>query len=159
MANSNRRGFAIVICKQFFGGIGQNIVNPALGARAFLLASWSKNMSNYVAPGKVSAVSAATVLSGGEKPALLDMFIGNMGGCIGEVSTLAILIGAAYLIIRKVISIRIPAVYILTTAILLMVFNKSVDGIIEQLLSGGLMLGAFFMATDYTTSPVTKKEK
>ena len=120
--------FAIVICKQFFGGIGQNIVNPALGARA-----------------------------GGEKPALLDMFIGNMGGCIGEVSTLAILIGAAYLIIRKVISIRIPAVYILTTAILLMVFNKSVDGIIEQLLSGGLMLGAFFMATDYTTSPVTKK--
>ena len=114
-------------------------------------------MSNYVAPGKVSAVSAATVLSGGQKPALLDMFIGNMGGCIGEVSTLAILIGAAYLVIRKVISLRIPAVYILTTAILLMVFNKSVDGIIEQLLSGGLMLGAFFMATDYTTSPVTKK--
>ena len=149
--------FAIVICKQFFGGIGQNIVNPALGARAFLLASWSKNMSNYVAPGKVSAVSAATVLSGGQKPALLDMFIGNMGGCIGEVSTIAILIGAAYLVIRKVISLRIPAVYILTTAILLMVFNKSIDGIIEQLLSGGLMLGAFFMATDYTTSPVTKK--
>ena len=88
---------------------------------------------------------------------ILDMFIGNMGGCIGEVSTIAILIGAAYLVIRKVISLRIPAVYILTTAILLMVFNKSVDGIIEQLLSGGLMLGAFFMATDYTTSPVTKK--
>ena len=149
--------FAIVICKQFFGGIGQNIVNPALGARAFLLASWSKNMSNYVAPGKVSAVSAATVLSGGDKPALLDMFIGNMGGCIGEVSTLAILIGAAYLVIRKVISLRIPVVYILTTAVLLMIFNKSVDGILEQLLSGGLMLGAFFMATDYTTSPVTKK--
>ena len=149
--------FAIVICKQFFGGIGQNIVNPALGARAFLLASWSKNMSNYVAPGKVSAVSSATVLSGGDKPALLDMFIGNMGGCIGEVSTLAILIGAAYLVIRKVISLRIPAVYILTTAVLLMIFNKSVDGILEQLLSGGLMLGAFFMATDYTTSPVTKK--
>ena len=149
--------FAIVICKQFFGGIGQNIVNPALGARAFLLASWSKNMSNYVLPGKVSAVSAATVLSGGEKPALIDMFMGNMGGCIGEVSTIAILIGATYLVFRKVISLRIPLVYILTTAILLIIFNKSFDGIIEQLLSGGLMLGAFFMATDYTTSPVTKK--
>ena len=140
----------------FASGVGRN-GNQTLGARAFLLASWSKNMSNYVAPGKVSAVSAATVLSGGQKPALLDMFIGNMGGCIGEVSTIALLIGAAYLVFRKVISLRIPAVYILTTAILLMVFNKSVDGILEQLLSGGLMLGAFFMATDYTTSPVTKK--
>lgn len=149
--------FAIIVCKQFFGGIGQNIVNPALGARAFLLASWSKSMSYFVAPGNVSAVSAATVLQGGQKPALLDMFLGNMGGCIGEVSTLAILIGAIYLVIRKVISFRIPLVYILTTAVLLAIFNKSIDGIVEQLLSGGLMLGAFFMATDYTTSPVTKK--
>lgn len=148
--------FAIVICKQFFGGIGQNVINPALGARAFLLASWSSSMSYFVAPGGVSAVSAATVLSDGQKPSLLNMFIGNMGGCIGEVSTLAILIGAIYLIIRKVISIRIPLVYILTTAVLLVIFNKSIDGILEQLLSGGLMLGAFFMATDYTTSPVTK---
>lgn len=148
--------FAIVVCKQFFGGIGQNIVNPALAARAFLLASWSSSMSYFVEPGG-GVVSSATVLSGGAKPALLDMFIGNMGGCIGEVSALAILIGAIYLVIRKVISLRIPVVYILTTAVLLAVFNKSIDGLLEQLLSGGLMLGAFFMATDYTTSPVTKK--
>lgn len=148
--------FAIVVAKQFFGGIGQNIVNPALAARAFLMASWTSSMTNFVAPGGgVNAISAATVLSGGDKPALFDMFIGNMGGCIGEVSTLAIIIGGIYLIARKVIDFKIPVIYILTTAVLLVVFNKSADGLLEQLLSGGLFLGAFFMATDYVTIPVT----
>lgn len=147
--------FAIVVAKQFFGGIGQNIVNPALAARAFLMASWSKTMTYYVAPGNVSAVASATPLSGGKQPALIDMFIGNMGGCIGEVSTLAIIIGGIYLIYRKVIDAKVPLIYILTTAVLLVAFNKSIDGILEQLLSGGLFLGAFFMATDYVTIPVT----
>lgn len=151
--------FAIVIAKQFFGGIGQNIVNPALAARAFLMASWSSKMTYYVAPGGVSAIASATPLSGGNQPALLDMFIGNMGGCIGEVSTLAIIIGGVYLIVRKVIDPKIPLIYICATAVLLVVFNKSVDGILQQLLSGGLFLGAFFMATDYVTIPVTPNGK
>jgi electron transport complex protein RnfD len=151
--------FAIVIAKQFFGGIGQNIVNPALAARAFLMASWSKSMTYFVAPGGVSAIAQATPLSGGEAPGLMQMFLGNMGGCIGEVSTLAILIGGIYLMIRKVITPRIPLTYICTTAILLIIFNKSVDGLLQQLLSGGLFLGAFFMATDYVTAPVTPKGK
>lgn len=147
--------FAIVVAKQFFGGIGQNIVNPALAARAFLMASWSNSMTYYVAPGGVSAIASATPLSGGEQPSIMNMFIGNMGGCIGEVSTLAIIIGGIYLIYRKVIDPKVPLIYIATTAVLLVVFNKSADGLIEQLLSGGLFLGAFFMATDYVTIPVT----
>ncbi|MDO4673151.1 MAG: RnfABCDGE type electron transport complex subunit D, partial [Porphyromonadaceae bacterium] len=104
-------------------------------------------------------IAQATPLSGGVQPSLMDMFIGNMGGCIGEVSSLAIILGGIYLIIRKVIDPKIPLVYIATTAVLLVVFNKSVDGILEQLLSGGLMLGAFFMATDYVTIPVTPNGK
>ncbi|MCI5839736.1 MAG: RnfABCDGE type electron transport complex subunit D [Peptoniphilaceae bacterium] len=151
--------FAIIVCKMLFGGLGQNIINPALGARAFLLASWPASMSNFVLPSSdaftTSATTSATVLSGGSVPSLTDMFIGNMGGTIGEVSTLAILIGAAFLVFTKVISLRIPITYILTTAILLSIFNKSISIIPVQLLSGGIMLGAFFMATDYTTSPVT----
>lgn len=149
--------FAIVVAKQFFGGIGQNVVNPALAARAFLMASWSGSMTYFVAPGGVSAIASATPLSGGEQPSIMNMFIGNMGGCIGEVSTLAIIIGGIYLIYRKVIDPKVPLIYIATTAILLIVFNKSTNGIIEQLLSGGLFLGAFFMATDYVTIPVTPK--
>lgn len=149
--------FAIVVAKQFFGGIGQNIVNPALAARAFLMASWSSSMTYFVAPGGVSAIASATPLSGGKQPALMDMFIGNMGGCIGEVSTLAIILGGIYLIYRKVIDPKVPLIYIATIAILLVVFNKSANNLLEQLLSGGLFLGAFFMATDYVTIPVTPK--
>ncbi|MDO4595140.1 MAG: RnfABCDGE type electron transport complex subunit D [Tissierellia bacterium] len=155
--------FAIVVCKQLFGGLGQNIVNPALGARAFLLASWPSSMSNFVAPTpgsfdiQASATTSATVLSGGNYPSLLDMFLGNMGGCIGEVSALALLIGAAYLLIRKVINLRIPLCYILTAAILLTIFKQDISQTLPQILSGGLILGAFFMATDYTTTPVTPK--
>lgn len=155
--------FAIVVCKQIFGGLGQNIVNPALGARAFLLASWPKAMSNFTLPTpksmdiQASATTSATVLSGGNVPSLWDMFIGNMPGCIGEVSALALLIGAIYLLLRKVINLRIPLAYILTASVLLVLFKKDLNQLPVQLLSGGLMLGAFFMATDYTTTPVTPR--
>lgn len=154
--------FAIVVCKQLFGGLGQNIVNPALGARAFLLASWPASMSNFVVPHagafdiEASATTSSTFLSGGEA-SVFDLFIGNVGGSMGEVSALAILIGAAYLLIRGVINIRIPAAYIITAGVLLVIFKGSIDQLLPQLFAGGLMLGAFFMATDYVTTPVTPK--
>ncbi len=160
--------FAIIVVKQFFGGLGHNFMNPALAARAFLLTSWAQAMTTWTAPfSGADAVTSATPLSivkeglSSELPSYLDMFLGNMGGCIGEVSTLAILIGAAYLLIRRVISIRIPAAYLITVAILTFVFGGN-EGFFSgdalfHLLSGGLMLGAFFMATDYVTTPYTKK--
>lgn len=157
--------FAIIIVKQFFGGIGHNFMNPALAARAFLLTSWAQAMTTWTAPSLTDAVTSATPLAlikegrMGELPGYMDMFLGNIGGCIGEVSTLAILIGAAYLLFKKVISLRIPASYILTTAAITFIFGK--DGwftgdALMHVLSGGLMLGAFFMATDYVTTPYTK---
>ena len=157
--------FAIIIVKQFFGGIGHNFMNPALAARAFLLTSWAQAMTTWTAPFSADAVSSATPLSlikeGATEgmPSYMDMFLGNMGGCIGEVSTVAILIGAAYLVAKGVINLRIPASYILTTAIITFIFGK--DGwftgdALMHVLSGGLMLGAFFMATDYVTTPYTK---
>lgn len=165
--------FAIIVVKQFFGGIGHNFMNPALAARAFLLTSWAQPMTTWVKPfAKVSlfnnadAVSMATPLEiikegGGELPSYVDMFLGKIGGCIGEVSTIALLIGAAYLLARRVINLKIPASYILTVAIMTFVFgdeNKMFRGdVLSHLLSGGLVLGAFFMATDYVTTPYTKK--
>lgn len=149
--------FAIVVCKELFGGLGQNIVNPALGARAFLLASWSQSMSSFPNPGSLEAMTGATPLSGRPAPKLLDMFLGKMPGCIGEVSTCAILIGGLYLIFMKVIDYKVPLTFICTTAVFLAIYNKGFDGLLTQLLSGGLMLGAFFMATDYVTTPVTSK--
>lgn len=163
--------FAIIVVKQFFGGIGHNFMNPALAARAFLLTSWAGTMTTWVAPfTKVSffnnadAVSSATPLSllnsSEALPTYLDLFLGKVGGCIGEVSSLAILIGAAYLIWRKVISIRIPATYILTVAVLTFVFGGETlftGNALYHILSGGLLLGAFFMATDYVTTPCTQK--
>jgi len=165
--------FAIIVVKQFFGGIGHNFMNPALAARAFLLTSWAAAMTTWVAPfqevnfwSNVDAVTTATPLAavkaGGEAGySYLDMFLGKMPGCIGEVSTLAILIGAAYLLIRRVISLRIPLTYIATVAVFTFVFGGK-DGLftgdpLMHILSGGLMLGAFFMATDYVTTPYTKK--
>ena len=154
-------GFAIIIVKQFFGGIGQNFMNPALAARAVLLASWPKIMTGFVIPG-VDGVTSATPLSimeagSGKLPSIMDMFIGNVGGVLGETSALLLLIGGAYLIIRGVISWKIPVVYIGTTAIMLLVLGVGTDQIVYHLLSGGLILGAFFMATDYSSSPVTDK--
>lgn len=159
--------FAIIVAKMFFGGIGQNIVNPALAARAFLMASWSETMTSFVPPQRVatlktvkdvSMVSGATPLSDPNSFSTMDLFLGNIPGCLGEVSALAILIGACYLIVRKVIHVRIPLTYIVTATVLLGIFGA--DGFaasLRNILSGGLLLGAFFMATDYTTTPMTIK--
>lgn len=154
--------FAIIIVKQFFGGIGHNFMNPALASRAFLLASWAPVMtSQWYAPktvlplfGLPDAITSATPLVSGESFDYFTLFLGNHAGCIGETSVLAILIGALYLIIKKVIRIRVPLIFILTVAI-----GTALCGFdpIRQILSGGLMLGACFMATDYTTTPVTPK--
>ena len=164
--------FAIVLVKQLFGGIGMNIVNPALAARAFLF-SWPTLMSGqWVAPGtKISVLSpsldgmttATPMAALAEKalPAesLFDLFIGRIGGSLGEVSAAALLLGGVYLLVRKVISPRIPLAYLGTVAVLAVIFprggNDCFDWMLCQLLSGGLMLGAIFMATDYATSPVT----
>ncbi len=163
---------AIIIAKQFFGGVGHNFMNPALVGRAFLLASWPVIMTKWTAPFTTrffipaDVVSSATPLailkSGtGEMPGILNMFLGNVGGCLGETSALAILIGGIYLVSRKVITLRIPLSYILTVAVLSFVFPNvgfsSTESVLINLLSGGLMLGAFFMATDYVTSPITNK--
>ena len=153
--------FAIIIVKQFFGGIGQNIMNPALAARAFLLASWPVHMTNFTVDGVSSATALAILKSGeGELPSLFNIFIGNVGGCIGETSVIALLIGAAYLLYKKVISWHTPVAYIGSVFILTTILGR--DGLITasalyEILAGGLILGAFFMATDYTTSPMTKK--
>ena len=162
--------FAIVVVKQLFGGIGKNFMNPALGARAFLF-SWAVLMTNFTGygqwPGLVSTADAVTsatplaamhqgLLDGTSVP---DLFLGKTGGCMGEVSALLLLIGGAYLVLRKVISLRIPLSFIATVAVLTVLFPRGNDRLLwmaSQLFSGGLMLGAIFMATDYATSPVTR---
>ncbi len=166
--------FAIVVVKQLFGGIGMNLVNPALAARAFLF-SWPALMSGrWVAPGSaigalrlpesLDGLTCATpmeALSLGQLPqaSLADLFLGRIGGSLGEVSALALLLGGAYLLLRRVISLRIPLAYLGSFALLCFLFPLGGNGRLEwmlcQLLSGGLLLGALFMATDYTTSPVT----
>ena len=153
--------FAIVIVKALCGGLGQNIFNPALAGRAFLMILWPASLTRYY----VDGVAQATPLHHMVMPALpeeslLDMFLGNIPGTIGEVSALALLIGGAYLVWRKVISIRIPAAYLGTVAALTIIFYKTGDPVswmLYSLLGGGVMLGAIFMATDYATSPVTPK--
>lgn len=151
---------AIVIVKQLFGGIGQNFMNPALGARVILVISWPLQMTRWLMPGSVDAVSTATPLSiirfGGEVPTLMELFIGKTGGCIGETSAAALLLGAAYLFFRRVIKPDIPLIYIGTFALLTLIFEGNVP---YHLLAGGLMLGAFFMATDYSSTPMTLKGK
>lgn len=147
--------FAIIVVKQFFGGLGQNIVNPALAARAFLLASWPVAMTTWTIDGMTTATPLGLIKAGETAlPSVSQLFLGNIGGCIGETSALAILIGAAYLIYKKVISWHIPVCYIGTVAILTTILGR--NGLYE-IFAGGLMLGAFFMATDYTTSPMTKR--
>ncbi len=164
--------FAIIIVKQFFGGIGHNFMNPALAARAFLLTSWVQPMTTWVMPlskaGALShtdALTTATPLAilkdgAGELPSYMDMFLGRIGGCMGEVSALALLIGALYLLVRRVIKLRIPVSFILTVAVMTFAFGGKeglfTGDVLAHLLSGGLILGAFFMATDYVTTPCTK---
>ena len=157
--------FAIVIAKQCFGGVGHNFINPALAARAVLLASWPVDMTNWVKPG-IDAIATATPLAlikGTEAvnqalPNLTDLFIGNVGGCIGETSALALLLGGLYLLYRRVINYRLPVVYISTVGILAYVFSGfNLSYVPFHILAGGLLLGAIFMATDYSTSPMTAK--
>lgn len=169
--------FAIVIVKQLFGGLGTNFLNPALAGRAFLMLSYPVPMTTWIKPGienwasmgtVVDAVTGATPLASdfmksGILPdaSIMDMFIGNIGGCVGETSALMLLLGGAYMLIRGVIRIRIPAAYILTVAVLTFIFPRGGDGnltwMLYEIFGGGLMLGAFFMATDYVTSPNTSK--
>lgn len=150
-------GFAIIIIKEFFGGIGHNFMNPALGARAALVASWPGLMSNYINPDGISAATPLAILKsgGGSLPSLQRMLIGDIGGVIGETSAILLLIGAIYLIVRKVIDWKIPVFYIASTCVLLVVLGVDTNSIIYHVLGGGLILGAFFMATDFASTPVT----
>ncbi len=157
--------FAIAIVKQCFGGLGHNFINPALAARAFLLVSWPTAMTTWTIPG-ADAVSSATPLTalkmGGELSSYSDMFFGSIGGCIGETSAIALILGGLYLIVRRVIDARIPVIYIGTVALLTWVAGPQglfTGDALYHMLGGGLMLGAFFMATDYTTSPMSTSGK
>ena len=155
--------FAIIVAKLMCGGLGQNIFNPALTSRAFMLLLFPAALTRYPSIG-ADAVSSSTPLHHMVMPALpeesiLDMFLGNCPGSIGELSALALLLGGIYLIVRDVISDRIPIAYLATVAVLTLVFHKTENAIawmLYSLFSGGVMLGAFFMATDFVTSPVTK---
>lgn len=162
--------FAIIIVKQLYGGLGMNFMNPALAARAALMASFPTAMANYVAPNSgisnlinsstyssLDATTFATPLSKGTQVNFLEAFIGVRGGCIGEVSTICLLIGAGYLLYRGVIQLRIPLVFISTTAVVLALTGTPIAKLPIQLLMGGLILGAFFMATDYVSAPVNRK--
>jgi len=173
--------FAIMIVKQLFGGIGKNFLNPALAARAFMLASWAGPMTRWVTPGtwvslvgaNADVTTAATPLSymKGDDLAttfaslkdaysVADMFLGKIGGSVGEVSSLLLICGGLYLLFRKVITWHIPVAYIGTVALLTVLFsrgNSPVEWMLYNIFGGGLMLGAFFMATDYSSSPITGK--
>lgn len=169
--------FAIIIVKQLFGGLGQNFMNPALGARCFLMVSFAGQMTSFTYDGVTGATPLAIIKNGDTATAVSDllaagdgtaqvatsvtnMFLGNIAGTIGETSALALLIGAAYLLGRKIISWRIPAFYIGTFAVFILLFGgrgMDVTYLAAELFGGGLMLGAFFMATDYVTSPITPK--
>lgn len=150
--------FAIIVVKQLFGGLGQNFMNPALGARCFLLISFTGQMTTFVYDGASGATPLA-LLKTGKDVNVFDMLIGNISGTIGETSVIAILIGAIYLLLKGVIDLRIPGTYIVTFAIFVLVFGGhgfDMTYLTAHLCGGGLMLGAWFMATDYVTSPVTK---
>ena len=149
--------FAIVVVKMLFGGLGQNFMNPALGGRAFLLISFAATMTNFEFDGVASSTPLA-LLKNGEAVNTLDMLIGRTGGTIGETSALCVLLGAIILILLGVIDLVIPGVYIVSFAIFIILFGGhgfDTTYLVAHLCGGGLMLGAFFMATDYVTSPIT----
>ena len=171
--------FAIVIVKQLFGGIGKNVVNPAIAARIFLFIAWPSRLTSYVIPvaakispftvscGDIGDVTAkATLLQSlkaGNSPdsTIFDMFLGNVAGSLGEISAVLLIMGGIYLLIRKVITWHIPVAFIGTVAVITFIFPQAgsmqaYEFMLSELLSGGLILGAFFMATDYVTSPATK---
>jgi len=151
--------FAILVVKQVFGGLGQNFMNPALGARCFLLISFTGRMTTFVYDG-VSGATPLALLKAGEQVNIKDMFIGNIAGTIGETSVIALLIGAIFLLVKGIIDIRIPATYIITFALFTLIFGGfDFTYTLAHLCGGGLMLGAFFMATDYVTCPITPNGK
>ena len=159
--------FAILVVKQLYGGLGQNFMNPALAARCFLLISFAGLMTSFPAPrSAVDGVSGATPLAqiktaetlSASGTSLVDMFLGFSSGTIGEISALLLILGGLYLIIRKVITWDIPMIYIATVAVFTFLFGQhsfNITYVLMELCGGGLMLGAFFMATDYVTSPIT----
>ncbi len=147
--------FAIVIVKQIYGGLGQNFMNPALAGRCFLLISFAGKMSAFALDGWAGATPMAQ-LKAGESVDVAAMFIGKIPGTIGEVSVIALLVGAAYMVYKKVISLRIPVTYILTVAVFAFIFGQQdLSYVAAHICGGGLIFGAFFMATDYVTSPIT----
>ena len=149
---------AIVVVKQLFGGIGHNFANPAITARIVMLIAFAGTMTTWASPNFVDVVSGATplaVLKGGETVSILPLFLGNVGGSLGETSALALLIGGVYLIVRKVISWHTPVAFIATVFVLSLIKGGFTFAVCE-ILAGGLFLGAFFMATDYVTTPSTK---
>lgn len=169
--------FAILVVKMLYGGLGQNFMNPALAARVFLLICFTSQMSSFViekvdtsdtmgllmngamaVDGVTGATPLAALKETGATGDLLKMFFGNIGGTIGETSAIALLIGAIYLLAKKVISLRIPATYLVTFVIFMILFGgkgTDVNFLLTHVLGGGLIFGAFFMATDYVTSPIT----
>lgn len=151
--------FAILVVKMLFGGLGQNFMNPALGARCFLLISFTSIMTNFDCDAYTGATPLAAIKAGESAPELIDMIVGRTSGTIGETSMIALLIGAAFLLVIGVIDLRVPGSYILSFVVFLLLFSGhglDVNYILSQLAGGGLMLGAFFMATDYVTRPITK---
>lgn len=153
--------FAIIIVKMMFGGLGQNFMNPALGARCFLLVSFAGTMTSFTYDGVTGATPLA-LLKSGESVDTMKMLLGTTAGTIGETSAIAILIGAIFLIATGVIDLTIPASYILSFIVFILLFGGhgfDVTYLVAQLCGGGLMLGAFFMATDYVTSPITPMGK
>lgn len=158
--------FAIILVKQLYGGLGQNFMNPALAARCFLLISFASIMTNYPAVDGVSGATPLAVLKAGGEVDLLKLFFGTHSGVIGETSVLAILIGAVYMLLRKVITLRIPVVMVVSAVAFTGLFYglstgemPTVQYLLAQTMGGGLLLGAVFMATDYVTCPVTNSGK
>lgn len=149
--------FAIVLVKMLFGGLGKNFANPAATARIFLLLAWTVAMTSYVLPFTYMEPirTGATPLHMNNPVSLLDLFLGNHGGSIGETSALALLVGGAYLTIRKIVDWKIPLTLILTFALFVLIFDQDITAVLPAVLSGGLIFGSFFMATDYSTSPNT----
>ena len=150
--------FAIVVAKQVFGGLGQNFMNPALAGRVFLFLSFSKQMAEFTYDGVTGATPLALLKKTGNVTDLKNMFLGTEAGTIGETSVIALLIGGIYLLVKKIIDYRIPLCYLLSFIVCMILFGGhgfSFEFVAAQLCGGGLMLGAFFMATDYATSPIT----
>ena len=152
--------FAIVLVKGVFGGLGRNFANPAITARIFLLLAFTSTVAGGVLPDGTTGATPLELIGteGAQLPTLLQMFLGQRGGAIGETCILALLLGFAYLLIRKVISWQIPVIFMGTVFVLSLVFG-GFNTAVYELLSGGLVLGAVFMATDYATTPITMRAK